>query len=126
MAGNSKNALLPYHLIVAGDMSGDVTSNPTNIQFLDNCSVEIDFTGSPTGTFTVEGSLTYKANALTGVQQAPGFWIPITLSPIPIASGSSGQILIDMDDLSFPWIRVVYHRTGGTGTLDVYISGKSI
>lgn len=126
MAGNSKNALLPFHFIVDQSMAGNVTSGATNIQYTDNCAIQLNFTGTPVGIFSVEGSVDHAVNAMTGVQTVAGLWIPVTLDPIPVASGSSGQILIDMKELSFPWIRVVYTRTSGTGTLNGFISAKAV
>ena len=110
-----KNVLTPYHVIVAGDMSGDVTqATPTNIQYADNVSVQLNFTGTPTGTFEIQGSLD-QSN-----------WVPLVFSTSPVASGASGQILLDMNQLSFPYIRVFYDRTSGSGTLDAYISWKEV
>lgn len=110
-----KNVLTPYHAITSGDMSANVTqSTPTNIQYLDNVSIQLNFTGTPTGTFQVQVSLD-KAN-----------WIALSLSPTPGATGAAGNILLDLNGLSMPWIRVAYLSTSGTGTLDAYISGKMV
>ena len=126
MAGNSKNVLLPYRFIVAASMGADITSNPTNIQYTDNAAVQLNFTGTGVGVFSVEGSVDHAVNSMTNLQTVVGNWIPVTLDPVPVASGVDGQILIDMKELSFPWIRVVYTRTSGTGTLDGYISAKVV
>lgn|SRR5574343_709044 len=125
MAANSKNALAPHQIITSGDMSGDVTSDPTNIQFLDNISIQLNFTGTPTGTFSVQGSLDYQQTS-PFAKAATGNWIDLTLSPSPAASGSASQILLDLNQLSFPWIRVKYTRSSGSGTLNAFISGKAV
>lgn len=123
MSGNSKNALTPFQLIVAQSMAGDVTSSPTNVQWLDNVSIQLNFSGTPTGTFSVQGSLDYKAYPLTGVQESAGNWITITTAS---ASGAAGNVLFDLNQLSFPWVRVIYTRSGGSGTLDGFISAKAV
>lgn len=125
MAANSKNALTPHQIITAGDMTGNITSDPTNIQYLDNVSIQLNFTGTPTGTFSVQGSLDYQ-QASPYAKAVTGNWIDLTLSPAPAASGSASQILLDLNQLSFPWVRVVYTFSSGTGSLDAYISGKAV
>ena len=123
MAGNSKNALTPFHVINAQSMGASITGSPTNIQYLDNCSIQLNFTGTPTGSFSIQGSLDHAANALTGVEQTAGNWIEFTGAS---ATGAANNILIDLNQLSFPWIRIVYTRVSGTGTLDAYISAKAV
>lgn len=113
-----KNVLAPVDLTAlctSADMSGNITSPVTNIQNLDNVSVQITFTGTPTGSFFIDGSLdNINFDALT-------------LSPAPTASGAADTILIDLNQLSFPYIRMRYVATSGTGTLTKYmISGKQV
>lgn len=121
-----KNVLNPYSIIVAGDMSqSSLTSAVTNIQYLDNVCLELIFTGSPTGTFAIQGSVNYAADINGNVTNA-GDWVAITLSPAPVASGSAGTILLDLNQLSFPYIRVVYTKASGTGSLTAVIGGKQL
>lgn len=122
MAGNSKNALTPIQFISAQSMTGTITSNPINVQYLDNISIQLNFTGTPTGTFELQGSLDYSPGPLANT----GNWIGMVLPEVPVASGSADTILIDMMQLSFPWIRVVYTPTSSTGTLNGYLSGKAV
>lgn len=122
MAGNSKNALAPIRFINAQTMAADVTSNPINIQYLDNISIQLNFTGTPTGTFDLQGSLDYSPGPFANT----GNWISVTLPVAPVAAGAASQILLDLNQLSFPWVKIVYTRSSGTGTLNGYISGKAI
>lgn len=127
MAGNSKNALTPFHLIIDGAMSASITSAATNIQYLDNVSIQLNFTTSDAvGTFSVQGSLDHAANSLTNQQITAGNWVTITLPTSPVAASADNQILLDLNQLSFPWIRVVYTRSSGSGTLNAYISAKAV
>ena len=122
-----KNVLRPISLVSAGNMSGNITSGAINIQFLDCVSMQLSFTGTPTGTFAVQGSLDYYASpADPDTVLVPGTWTSLTLSPSPVASGAADNILIDMYGLSFPYIRLVYTATSGSGTLTANVSGKSI
>lgn len=120
-----KNVLKPIHLIQAGDMSGNLTSNPVAIGWLDQVAVQFNFTGTPTGTFQVQGSVDYEVNESGAVINA-GNWTSVTLSPSPTAAGSPDVILIDMSQLSFPYLRVQYTAMSGTGTLNAYLSAKEI
>lgn len=120
-----KNFLPPNLIVNGGDMSqATITSDVTDIRYLDNISIQCIFTGTPTGSFALEGSLNYYK--INGAVQNTGTWTPITLSSTPAASGSAGNILLDLNQLSFPYIRIVYTKTSGTGTLNVYISGKAV
>lgn len=122
MAGNSKNALKPWRAILNGDMSGNlVSSEPTNIMFMDNVSIEFDFTGTPTGTFFVDVSNTYDP-----ILNPTPTWITLSLSPTPVATGTSGVIGIDYNQSGFQWMRVRYTATSGTGTLNAYIAVKAV
>lgn len=116
-----KNILKVYKALSAANMASTITSPVTTIQWLDNIAIQFNFTGSPTGTFSVQGSLDYDPNT-----NNPGTWNSVTLDPVPVASGSSGSILINMDELAFPYLRVQYVPSGGTGSLDYFISAKEI
>lgn len=121
-----KNVLPPFAIISSGDMSqSSLTSTVTNIQYMDNICISLVWTGSPTGTFAVQGSLDHQQDALGNIITA-GNWIALGLSPNPAATGSAGSTLIDLNQLSFPYIRVVYTKTSGTGTLNAKIGGKML
>jgi hypothetical protein len=116
-----KNTLAVYHSVTDGDMSASITSPVTTITWLDNVAVQLIWTGAPVGTFAVQGCLDYNA-----ATHAPGTWVDIVLSPAPAAAGTASSALVDMNQLSFPYIRVVYTRASGTGTLNVYIAAKEV
>jgi hypothetical protein len=121
-----KNNLLKFQNITNGDMSlSEIASAVTNIQFLDNIGIQLNFSGSPVGSFEIQVSADYAQDDQGNVQNA-GNWIPLTFSIAPVASGSADQIYLDMNQLSAPWIRVVYTKDSGTGTLNSFITGKMI
>jgi len=109
-----KSQLPPYPVISAGDMSMNITGPVTNIQYLDNVGLQLVFTGTPTGTFFVDLSLD-QTN-----------WTPITFSASPVASGSAGNIYLDMNQLSAPYIRVRYVASSGAGSLNAMITSKQV
>ena len=121
-----KNTLLAYQNITNGDMSAaSITSKVTNIERADNIGLQFNFTGTPVGVFSVEVSIDFAQDYLGNVTNA-GNWVPVTLDPVPVASGSAGSVYLDLHLVSFPWIRVVYTKTSGSGTLNAYISTKML
>lgn len=116
MSGRKSN-LSTYQIITAGDMSQtSVTSQVTNIQWLDNIGVQLDWTGSPSGNFAIQISMDYQQDTLGNVLNA-GTWAALTLSPSPSTDGGS-PIYIDINQLSAPWIRTVYTNIGiGSGDI---------
>lgn len=122
-----KNNLRKFKNISSGDMSAaSITSLVTNIQWLDNVGIQLNWTGtSPVGTVSVEVSADYEQDDQGNVTNA-GNWVAITLSPTPSVSGNSGSIYLDLNQLSAPWIRTKYTKVSGIGTLNSFITGKQV
>ena len=119
-----KNVLERYQAITAGNMSGNLTSPVTNIKFLDNVLMEFVATGSPGGSYSVEVSADYQTDNNGNVINA-GNWTALEFNPSPIITGA-GTVVIDMNQLSAPYIRAKYTRTSGTGSLNLFISAKEV
>src|ERR1700691_3387351 len=107
----------PYPVITNASMTTSVISTPTIIQNLSMIGYDISWTGTPTGTFSVQVSNTYAVNA-AGQVYNPGNWTTITLSSPTAAAGTSGNGFIDIDEMSAYAIRLVYTAASGTGTLN--------
>lgn len=120
-----KNALIKFQTIVNGDLSGNLISTVTNIEFQDNIGVQLNFSGDAEGLFSVQVSMDYAQNSQGAVSNA-GNWIGLSLDPAPAATGSGGNIYIDLNQLSAPWIRVIYTAASGTGAVNAFICGKMI
>lgn len=133
---NRKNTLLSYPIITAGVMTGTttLTSAVTNIQFIDDIGIQFTWTGSPTGTFSVQVSADY-AQDFQGNVTNTGNWATmtftywngsafVTATSIPTSVGS--PIYLDLALLSAPWIRATYTNASGTGTLTAVITAKEI
>lgn len=131
-----KNALLPVKTITDGDMStASLTSLVTEIQYLDDIAIQLDWTGAPVGTFAIQVSSTFKRYDPTNKITAAGTWTPLVLTywngsifvtdtSIPTSVGS--PIFLDLALLSAPFVRIVYTKGSGTGTLQCTISGKML
>lgn len=131
---SAKKILAPYQVITNGNMTGNLTGKVTNINNLDNVGVQLNWTGSPVGTFSVQVSADYAQDTQGNVTNA-GNWISInitywngstftTTSTIPTSVGS--PIYLDLDLLSAPWIRVIYTAGSSTGTLNAYVTAKGL
>lgn len=114
MAGR-KNVLFPYHLTINASMGANVTSDPINVQWLDNIYFTANFTGTPTGTFFVEGSGDGGNN-----------WQRIRLLTNPVASGTADTVGFEINQAPMPLLRVVYTRISGTGTINIYVTAKEL
>lgn len=120
-----------FSIFVAGNqtMTGTatLTSLPSNILYKDSVAIALNYTGTPNGTFSVQGSNDYNP----GLPQSAGTvnagtWVALSLSPAPVASGSAANILLNLNQLAFPWIRVQYTNTSSTGVLTGNIVAKSL
>ena len=120
---SSRPIFSPFQVITNGDMSGNLTSIVTVIQNLSQVGYDISWTGTPTGTFSVQVSNTYTQNAAGQVSNA-GNWTSLPLSIVPTVSGSSGSGYIDVDSISAFAIRLVYSAGSSSGTLNATICGK--
>lgn len=118
------------HLIVAQAMSGNnaIISPAVEIKYLDNIACQFSWTGTPQGNMNIEASLDYALNPDKTVANA-GTWIALkdAAGLLPFAAGgAAGTELVDLNQLSMPWIRFHYVNTSGSGTLDAWIFGKAV
>jgi hypothetical protein len=132
----SYNLLFPEKIFTNATMTGTstLTSAVTEIKNQDNIGFQLQWSGSPTGTFSVEVSMDYFAD-INGNVVNPGIWttVPVsywngtsytTSTTVPTSVGS--PIYIDLNQLSATYIRVQYTNSASTGTLNGYVDGKGV
>lgn len=100
-------------LVTGGDMSGNITSPAMSIKMYDNISVQCTFTGSPTGTFAVE------------VSNDNSNWTALA-SPPAAAAGSGATTRGVYTSVPDQWMRVKFVFSSGSGSLNVFVSGKGL
>lgn len=114
-----KKILPPYHVMAANKLpvsvSGTTTylSLPINIQNVDNVLLQFIWTGTVTGTFTV--------------QQSPdgNLYDTLILSPvITQPAGGAGHWSVDINQSPAQWLQVQYVNASGSGTVDVIVTAK--
>lgn len=124
---SSRPLLRPQQVITNGDMSGDVTSLVTNINMISCVGYTISWTGTPTGTFSVEVSQDYiQPVGVQPDQLNSGTWVAVNLSVPVVAAGTADTAFIDVDITGAAYVRLKYTRTSGTGTLNAFIAGKVV
>lgn len=116
-----KKLLDPYsvmaatHLPVAVSGTTTYTSLPINIKNHDNVGLQLVWTGTPTGTFTI----LHSSNGTN--------YDSITLSPvITQPAGSAGHWSVVLQQDPFQWVKVQYVNASGTGTVDVIACAKDL
>lgn len=127
---SSRPLLSPFPAILNGSMAGDITSAVTIISNLSMVGYSYSWTGTaPVGTITVEISNDYSKDAAGNVKNS-GTWTALyfsvngsTANSMPV-TGATGTGFADIDAVSAYAIRTVYHRTSGTGTLQVVLNSK--
>lgn len=124
-----KNSILKFQIMTSGNMaSASITSTVTQIQFLDNIGIQINYTGSsPVGVVNVQISADYAQDP-QGVVTNTGNWINMTFGTTTDIAipGATSPIYFDIQETSAPWIRVVYTKTSGTGTMNAFITAKEV
>lgn len=129
-----KTVVQPFPVITGATMTGTatITSPVTDILYKDNVAYAVSWTGNPVGTFQVQGSVDYKPGlpqSDVGGPQNNGTWTTVPAVDAsgnpPAATGTAGQILMNLVGLCFPFVRLVYTNISGAGVLTGYVSGKS-
>jgi hypothetical protein len=127
------------HLIGAfgtNNMTGTgVISRIIDIDEIDNISFDCAWTGTPTGTFTVEVSNSFLPNTtnMNGTPIRVGTWQSVTSAvdgTITNPAGSASNCLFGFNPtklaMSCTYLRFRYTNTSGSGQLEVYVNGKAI
>lgn len=110
-----KNTLPVFQMVTNGDMSSTITSVPVNVLNMDNAGFEITYTGTPTGTFQVLGSV-------SGIN-----YYPLTFNPaLSAPSGAAGGFLINLNQFPYVYYQLQYISNSGSGTLNVYTTAKQV
>lgn len=108
----------PFQVVTSGDMSSDITGEETTVTFTDNVGFQVVWIGTPTGTFSVEGTIDGITWTALDVRDADG-------NP-PNAAGAAGSLLININQLPYDKVRLKYDATSGSGTLQAYNMTKSV
>ena len=127
---STRTNLRPQVVLNAGDMSGNLTTQPTVLQSLSCGSYSLTWTGtSPVGTVSLQVSDDYKL-APDGTVENAGTWnvAPVSVGGVAVSTipvtGNTGTGFIDILGTGAYAIRLIYTAGSGTGSLTVTINGK--
>lgn len=109
-------------------LASSFISEPTVITYMDNISFQINLTTSDSvGSFTIQGSDDYDVSQPGTAVVNAGNWVDLPLSGTPNANGANDTILVDMRNVPFVALRLVYTSSvAGTGTATAYIVAKQV
>lgn len=120
---------LEYTLLEAQPLDAAFESPVTLVKQLDNCSYQINITNTTsTGFFVVQASNDYGINEITNDITFAGTWADLPLGGTPTLQASNDTILINLNQLPFKAIRIVYvpNAPGGDGLCDIKLFCKQI
>ena len=121
---STRPILKPFSVFTNSSMATSLTSPATIISNISGVGYDLAWTGTPTGTFSVQVSNTITLDSEGNVATA-GNWTTLTLSSPITASGSADNAFINLAGLEAYAVRLVYTRTSGSGTLNATIAGKA-
>lgn len=104
-----------FAVFTSGNMAGSLTSSPVSLNQIYGWSAQFIFTGSPVGALSVQVSCDPSLVA-EGTTVAPTNWTTLANSSTSISA--AGDLTYNVDIGFYNWIRFLYTRTSGTGTLN--------
>lgn len=116
-----KKVLEPFHLMAANKLPVSVsgtntyTSQPVNIKNLDIVGLQLVWTGTAAGTFTILHSP--DGTNYDSVSVSPAITQP---------AGSAGTWSVILQFDPYQWVKVQYVNASGSGTVDVIVCGKDV
>lgn len=104
-------------------MGASINSIGVDLQQLNLNSIQAVFTGSPVGTLSIQVSNDNVAVA-AGANPAANVvnWSDYTGSSSAVSG--AGNLTYNLTFAGYRWVRLVYTRSSGTGTLNATFTGK--
>ena len=112
--------ILNQTLLSGGSMATSINSGPLLLAYAFGYSIQFEYTGSPVGTVTLQGSNDPVPNAKFPQSDFnPTNWTTIqgTTITVPTTDGLTGKL--NDSGVYYNWVRLVYTATSGTGSLTV-------
>lgn len=111
-------------LLSAADASVSQTSAPAIVDHAWGYAIQAVITGTAAGTLKLQGSCDAGPNANFQAANDPYVvnWTDIANSSQPVTG--AGTVAYDVVKSAYPWVRVVYTASSGTGTISVRFNAK--
>lgn len=118
----------PVQIITSGDMSqSTVTSLGLDMNQMVLASIQAVYTGSPVGTLKLQISndiVSAPPGGGTNLASLVTNWSDYTGSSLSISA--AGDFTYNLLDIGYRWLRLVYTKSSGTGTINATFCGKGI
>ena len=119
----NKPVIIPANTI----MNTTINSQALELLIMYGYSIQVVFTGTPTGTFKLQAS-SDPVNGVSSGLNTPVNWTDVANSSQSITA--AGNYMWNVFDVMYNWVRLVYQDTsGGTSTAIITVSqfnGKGI
>ena len=113
-----------YAVLSAADLASSQTSAPINLYQVYMYSIQSVITGSPVGSIKLQVSNDYNIPQTPNGAPTPTNWTDVATSVTAINGATS--ILWEDPNTSYAWVRVVYTKTSGTGSLSARINTRGV
>jgi len=100
-----------------------------NVNGLDNLSFHCQWTGTTTGTLSLDGTNAETIQDPSTRQDSPSTRVtPATVATLAAGNpaGGASQVMFNVTNIPAKWVRLVFTRSAGTGALDCAFMGKGI
>lgn len=101
-----------YQLVSAHSMAESYTSPSQSLNQTSMCCVQAVFSGVPVGSLKLQ------------ISNDNSNWSDYTGSDYAVTT--AGNVSWNVSNIGFQYIRVVYTRTSGTGSLSITVNGKGV
>lgn len=111
----SKKVEVPIKVMNALDATTNQSYTWNNAQYLDNIGVSVTFANTPAGTLSIQGSV-----------DGTNF---VDLANTSTVISASGTTLFDLNQLSFPIIKINWVKSGsgsGSPTITAWLTAKEV
>lgn len=106
-------------IINAVSMAADIESEAVLLDQIFGYAAQCRWTGSPSGTLKLQAScqIIHSGETITD-------WDDVSGASVTVESVSTNGTLFNADAQFYKYFRVIFDRTGGTGSLTVTYNGK--
>jgi hypothetical protein len=102
-----------FQLMTAGDMSGSLASASQQLTQMAMCAIQASWSGSsPVGSLKLQ------------ISNDNTIWSDYTGSDVAV--NGNGNFMWNILSTAFPYVRVAYTFTSGTGSLTIKVNGKGV
>lgn len=111
-------------ILNAGDASGSLTSSAFWLDQIYVLAIQAKITGSTAGTIKLQGSADLGSTNATNPAAGAGIvtWTDIADSSTSV--NGTGSVTWNYQGVGYEWIRVVYTRVSGTGSITCTVNAK--